>query len=90
MRRKALRKARDAGRRALGGEWGRRTRSNKSRGGTPYIVALLVQLTSSLKGAARDDHRQNLIFSLFTNRSENPTSKTINLATDYDYDYDRD
>ena len=43
--------------------------------------SLLVQLTSSLKGAARDDHRQNLIFSPLTNRGENPASKTINLPT---------
>ena len=34
---------------------------------------------SSLTGAARDDHRQNLIFSPLTNRGENPTSKKIDL-----------
>ena len=40
---------------------------------------LLVQLTSSLKDAARDDHRQDLIFSPLKNKGENPTSKKIDL-----------
>ena len=54
----------------------RRMRSKRPRMGPQgYAIhrSLLVQLTSSLKDAARDGHRQNLIFSLLTNRGENPT-----------------
>ena len=60
----------------------RRMRSKRPRVGPQgYAIhrCLLVQLTSSLKDAARDDHRQNLIFSPLKNRGENPTSKKIDL-----------
>ena len=58
-----------------------RTRSNRPRVGPLWYAIhrfLLARLTSSLKGAARDDHRQNLISPL-TNRGENPTSKKVDL-----------